>query len=481
MKQTNLLKGILSYSISTWVNFVLGILSVVITTRILSPDVYGLITIFFSISSVLMYVLTLGFDGAYIRFFNEPPGDDTRNQLLYKNITFTSFICVITAVITISLWGEQISNAIFGIGSRLLLGWLFLYTFCNIILRYLNISFRMSFRVMQYNVQNILINCLSKVLIIFAAFFTDGFLWIIAILTFGLFLVLIAYFITQRKEYIPYGRNGQVNASLSFNKYGEYFKFALFSAPTYIVVYLNTYVNQQIVRSSLSAYALGIFSSTVMFGAILSAVKGGFSTFWSAYVYQNYKEDSLRIGHMHDFVLISALLLASILVCSRDIIYLFIGQNYHSSKSFFSLLLVLPVLTFLMETTDKGIELQKKNHISLINHTLSVILNVVLCFVLISYYGLMGVAVSNVCSAVLLYVLNTICGQKYYRTITNYRKSICGTFLILVILMIPAIVSNIWEIIVYVGLVNILVLFLFSDNIKLLIGRLLSILLHKCK
>lgn len=474
-KKVSLLKGIVNYSISTWVNFVLGIVSVIITTRLLSPDVYGLISIFFSFSSVLLYILTLGMDGAYIRFYNEPPGTDSKNQLLYKNILVSSLVCLIVGSVATFFFGNNISNKVFGIGGRLVTGLLFIYTFCNIILRYLNISFRMSFRVFQYNFQNILINCLSKVLVIVAAFFTDGFRWIVTILTIGLLTVLCVYFFTQRKEYIPYNREGRINASLSLDGYREYIKFALFSAPTYIVVYLNTYLNQQLIRSLLSAYALGVFSSTVMFGSILSAIKGGFSTFWSAYVYQNYNDDSKRIGMMHNYVIVFSIIMASILVCSRDIIYFFIGTDYHSSKTFFSLLLVLPVLNFISETTDKGIALAKKNHISLIVHLLSVIANVGLCFALIPSFGLMGAAVSNAVSAILLYVLNTYYGQKYYKTIIDYKKSICGTIILLLVVAIPSIVHNIWYIMFLVLSIDMLSLVLFHDEFKDLLHRVLTI------
>lgn len=458
----NLIKGVFEYSISTWANFLIGILSVVITTRLLKPDVYGLITIFFSVSNVMMYVLTLGMDVAYIRFYNEPPGHDTNTQLLYKNIVISTIVCFFVGLFLTIGYGDKLAVVIFGVGGRVLIGLLFLYTFCNIVLRYLNISFRMSFRVFQYNFQNILTNCLSKILVIFAALFTDGFVWIATIFTIGLYAVLCIYFVTQRKEYVPYEQNKRLNLSLNLKGYSEYVRFALFSAPTYIVVYFNTYINQQLIRNIMSSYALGVFSSTVMFGSILSAVKGGFSTFWSAYVYQYYKEDSTRIGKVHDYIVIFAILAASALVIGRDIIYLFIGKDYHSSKAFFSLLLVLPVLTFLMETTDKGLYIVKKTHIGLIDHFLSVATNIICCIILIPSFGLMGAAIANAISALLLYCLNTFWGQKYYKTINNVNKSLIGTVLVILVLIIPVVFFDIKKIIIFV---------LFIDLIAILIYR----------
>lgn len=472
--KSNLLKGVFEYSISTWANFIIGILSVVITTRLLKPEVYGLITMFYSASTVMMYVLTAGIDGAYIRFYNEPPGGNSTNQLLYKNIVISTILCLFVGVVSTFFWGDYLAEVIFGIGGKLLIGLLFVYTFCNIILRYLNISFRMSFRVFQYNFQNILINGLSKILVILAAFLTDGFIWIASILTIGLSVVLCAYFFSQRKEFVPYNQKGLLDFNLSLSGYGEYLKFALFSAPTYIVVYFNTYINQQLIRNLLSSYALGVFSSTVMFGSILSAVKGGFSTFWSAYVYQNYKNDTKRIGRVHDYIVIFALLATSLLVVCRDLIYLFIGKDYHSSKVFFSLLLVLPVLTFLMETTDKGLALAKKNHISLMNHSLSVGTNILCCIFLIPIFDLMGAAIANAISALLLYILNTLWGQRYYKTIFNSKKSIFGTFLTVLVLIIPVVFYDIKLIIMAVFIIDTLAILLYRTECNDMLKRLLD-------
>lgn len=473
-QHTNLLKGVLQYSISTWVNLFLGMLSVVLTTRLLDPDVYGLVAIFFSSSSVLLYVLTLGLDGAYIRFYNEPPGNDTRTQLLYKNLVISTITCFIIGVSVFVFFGYSFSQLIFDVGIRSITGLLFVYTFCQILLRYLNISFRMSFRVREYNVQNILINCLSKFLIILAAFITDGFVWIIAILTIGMLTVLAIYFYKQKKEFIPYNADNELDLSVSLKGYEDYLKFALFSAPSYIVVYLNQYLNQQLILSLMSAYALGIFSSTVLFGNILSAVKGGFSTFWAAYVYQSYREDKLRIGLMHDYVMAVAIIAVSLLIGFRDVIYLFIGESFRSSKVFFSLLLAMPVFNFLLETTDKGIALVKKNHISLLTHLLAVALNVGLCFLLIPKYQLVGAAWANAISGLVLYFANTYYGQKYYKTILNNKKSLLGFFLLFCIIAIPSFVTKMSWILFAIGLLDVIAFYIYKTEYITLLSKILS-------
>ena len=460
----SIFSGIFKYSISSWINIIVGFLSVIITTRILTPEVYGLTNLFLSSSSLLMYVLMLGLDGAYIRFYNEPPAGDSRNQLLYKIICY-SVLFSIAAGVGVTFWGgEKFSDYVFGFSSRLIVGVIFINALSQIILRYFNISFRMSFRAKQYTIQNVLMTCLSRVLLICAALIHNNTTFIVTFLTLGLLVTTIIYAVIQRKEFIPLAEDGRINLSLSLKGYGDYLKFALFSAPTYIVTYFNQYYSQQLIRSLIGAYALGIFSSSGIFGTLLMALKGGFGTYWAAYVYKNHDTEHDRIIKMHDYVMLFAIFILSLMIIFRDVIYLFIGSEFHESKVFFSLLLSLPILTFLQESTDKGIALAKKNHISLIIHILSVLVNIGGCLLLIPKIGLMGAALASALSALSLYTLCTIYGQKYYKSIKSIGKSLIGLAILLSLLVFPAIVHDIKWIILFSLAIDLLSIIIYREE-----------------
>ncbi len=482
MSKESITKGVIKYSISTWVNLVVGFLSVIVTTRLLSPDTYGVIAIFMSASTVLLYIVTMGLDGALLRFYNEPPGNDTKEQLIYKVMVVSTVVCLFTGVMATFLAGDTVSDYIFGYVSKALVGLLFLNTFVNVIMRYLNISFRMSFKARQYTLQNILINCLARVLTIIAAFITNNVYFIITILVLGMTVVMLFYLTIQRKEYLPIDMTGCVNWSLSFSGYRDYFKYAIFSAPTYIVAYLNIYLGQQIIKNTLGTYDLGIYSSVGMFVTILGALQGGFATYWSAYVYKNYNEDTKRIRQMHDYSMIFIILVVSAIVMARDVIYLFIGSDFHSSKTFFSLLLFAPSLSFLMQTTAKGIEIAKKNHLSLLAHIFSVITNVVLCVMLTKTLGLSGAAFANVISAIVLYAVTSICAQKYYKTIDSVFRSIMGLLLLGIIILIPFYFENIIVIIFSVLIIDAIAYFFFRKEIRIIFYGIIPDLIHSvCK
>lgn len=419
----------------------------------------------------------MGMDGAMIRFYNEAPDEDTTSQLLYKNIIFSTISCIIVGIPVVFFAGYYFSDKIFGIVSKLVTGMVFVYSSCQIILRYLNISYRMSFQITNYNIQNIMIASASRIFVILAALFTSGFLFIVSLLTIGMFLTLLIYLFVQRNEITPRSKNGKKDYSISFKGYKHYFRFALFSAPTYIVINLNLYLSQQIIVGLMSSYALGIFASTGAFSHILNAMKGGFSTYWSAYVYKYYKTEQDKIIKMHDYVMFVTILAVSLLVVFRDVLYLAIGENFHESKSFFSLLLVMPVMNIVLETTEKGIFLRNRNEIAFISYLFFVIINIGLSFILIKSFGLKGAAAANAVSGVVLFMISSYYGQKHYKSISNIFKTMAGLCILLGILWIPSLTMEMTFIAVSTIVLDFIAVLLYNKEC-LKMGGIIKSMIH---
>lgn len=460
------LKDIFNYSISSWANLIIGLASVTLTTRLLCPETYGQISIFYSVSNVFLYILTIGMDGALIRFFNEPPEGNTQSQLIYKSILTNIIIWICSFILLYIFFGEDISFFIYNNNGKILFSITMIYVLCQIILRYLNISFRMSFQVKKYTYQNILINSASRFFVIIAAFFTNNAEDILIVLTIGMAIILIFYIYSQKKEIIPVDKDNKYNFSLSYKNFKPYFKFSLFNAPTYIVVYLNTYLSQQVIINQISAFALGIYAATNMFSSILLVLKGGFSTYWSAYVYKNYHQNQSRISTMHDYIVFISSIFASLLIYFRDVIYLFIGPQFHDSKQFYSLLLIMPILYFILETTNKGISIKNKNYLSLLCYSISVAINLLGSIILAKTFGLHGIAWANAISSIVLYFLTTYYSQRYYKSIISSKRSIAGIITIIIMLIIPTIVTSFAIICIATFSLNLLSAYIYRKQLK---------------
>ncbi len=465
-KSESIVSGVLKFSVSSWANLVIGFLSVTITTRLIAPDTYGVVNLFIAFADVLMYVITLGFDGALIRFFNEPPSHDTKNQLIYKCITISIAIGILFGLLAVFLLGDLLSSAVFGFPSRVIIALVFIYALERLMLRYLNICFRMEFNPFQYNIQNILNSCLMRVLVITSAFFLTDSLYIVATISIGYAFTGVVYLLIQRNQFIPYSDTGKLSFSLSLRGYSEFLKFAFFSAPTYIINYANSFLALQIIQSFCGTYLVGIFSSTSMFSSIVSALSGGFSTYWMAYVYKNYSQDQSRIRKMHAYVLVLAIAVASLFVIFRDVLFLFIGADYHESKSFYSLLLITPLCNFIAVTTIVGISISKKNYLQLIATIIAIALNLTICLFLVPIVGVSGAAIANAFSGMAQFLINSFFGQRYYLSIEKKAKSIIGVVLLVVILILPVLFSDMAILLPLVFFIDFLAAGIFFQEIR---------------
>ena len=183
---------------------------------------------------------------------------------------------------------------------------------------------------------------------------------------------------------------------------------------------------------------------------------------------------------MHDYIVFLSLILASGMVVFRDLIYLVIGSEYHESKRFFSLLLIMPFLGFISETTSVGIALAKKSEINLLAYISSVVCNLYLCIAWIPYFGLPGAAFANAVSGIVLFLISSVWGQKFYKSIGNIFRSSFGIIILMMILVWPAVNTNIFHIICFTTIMDLLALVIYRMQFKKIINMGLLYINSKC-
>lgn len=442
------IKQIFTFSISTWVNFLIGVLSTVLLTRLVSTELYGEINVFNTASATLMAIMCMGLDSSYIRFYNEPPSNNNRIQLAFKLIFLSLSVSVIAGVGITALFWKKFSFYIFGYANLCLTILLIVSVTSNLILRYYTITYRMTFNARQYTVQSILVQLITKFGFILAALVTFEINKVIGFSVIALFILVIIYSIKQKKDIIP------SKIDLNYTGYLPVFKFAFFSAPTYIVLNLNSFFSQMIIRKAIDMNAVGVFASVNAFVAILNVLKGGFGTYWSAFMYANYKTEQKFIKKIHNYVMLILIVVFALIVCFKDVIYLMIGVQFHASKTFFSLLMIYPILNIALETTIYGLSIANKTQITLFIHTLSVAVNLVLSILLTQKYGLVGAAWASALSGILLFVCGTYWGQKYYPSIDSLKNTFIGMGFLFLIGILPVYIkSNLFLNIIMLGII----------------------------
>ena len=134
---------------------------------------------------------------------------------------------------------------------------------------------------------------------------------------------------------------------------------------------------------------------------------------------------------MHNFVVLGILLVLGLFVLCQHGIYQFIGQDFRSSRLFFTLVLIDPLLLLLEQTTGYGTSIAKKNYQDTIIYVAAVLLNILLCISLLPHVGLIGAAIASMLAAVVRFLLSSWRGQIYYKSISSIRKTLLGVALIL--------------------------------------------------
>lgn len=474
-KKMGLTKSIFSFSISSWINIIIGFAYTILSTRLLLPDTYGMVSIFMSAVNTLMYVVCLGLDASFIRFFNERPNNEKKNIFSYKLILVVSINILIVFFISTVFLFDWFNNFMFGRLSWLLTILLYVSVYSNLLLRFFNIIYRMSFNIKKYTIQNVIIQSGMKGLTLVAAFINPSYEMIITFQVIGILVITLFYVYVQRKDIFPIDDRGKlVKIRIDYKGYSPVIRYAIFSAPLYISTNLNVLLTQQVLKISLGTTALGIYAAVNVFSTLYGAVQNGFSTFWSAYVYKNYKEEHSKISTMTDYVFLVAIISLSGFVLFRKILYLFIGSEYQSSITFFSMVLMCTLFNLLAQATIYGIDLAKKNYITAITNCVYVIINAMAVYISALKWGLIGVGFAVMITRMILFLINTFISQKFYKTIQSKCRFFFGLCMLTIIAISPAL--PIKEIYSYFLVIVILVLslFIYKAQYKLAFNTIMS-------
>ena len=414
-----------TYTIIAILSAAISFVTMIVLTRLTSEAFFGKINKFITASNVIMSLIFLGLDSAYIRFYYEPPENSNSKQLAWKCITPAFFILAVVSIIFI-LFRNSSSTTLWIGGGGVLFTFAFIITvFSQFLNRFMTIYFRMNSSLLSFSIISIAFVVLTKTVFIPIYIVTPKFEDNIILSASFLTLFMISFFGINAKKML------EIPQSNSCSNYKPVYRFALLSSPVFVITYLNSYLPQIIISDNLGDSILGVYSAALLFCSAIQVLSAGFTTFWSPYMFKNYKTERYTIKRIHDVVLLgSVLTLASVLLLN-DFLYLFIGEAFRRNQNILGMLLIYPIILVLVETTAYGISIEKKNEISLIIYLVSTATNVILCIFLISKFGLDGVAFASMFSAIIQMVLMTYFGQKYYCSINSIFRTLFHIFVLI--------------------------------------------------
>jgi len=111
MSSKHILKKFLSFSIGNYLNIIIGITLIPIVTRILSPDKFGVVSMFILAVNILNIIVCFGNDQSFSRFYYEEVKEN-KPKLLLQCLKLPSVIFIILSFV-ILFFSEEISLFLF--------------------------------------------------------------------------------------------------------------------------------------------------------------------------------------------------------------------------------------------------------------------------------------------------------------------------------------------------------------------------------
>lgn len=426
MKESdNIIKGVLGYAIAPVVTGLITVLVVPLVSYSFPSDEYGKINMFYTLGSLFSSIFLCGFDHATIRYYFEPPKGVSKQYLFGVSLIVGMTIDLVAVMLMLLSFGSAISSLFFGESNLATLVFLGLYVAGLIMFRLVNIAARMQGFAKTYNIQLIFQNIITRLSFVIVLVWTTSYFDAIVVMSLAMFVVGIVLFVVRRKEFLFFDGS----CSLPFLK--VLFCFGFPCMLNSVVTLLDAAIGR-VVLSGLGQYGeIGILAIATTLASAFSLLPSAFNTFWSPYMYENYKSKTQKIRDVHDYVMLVALLLTIFVMIFQDVLYWFVGGEYRASQIFFMLLMLSPIKSFICETTGYGVMLKNKPLYATVITIAGIILNLLLVYLFAPEIGAFAAGIGVACSSIFVGMARSLIGCRLYKSINSYKRSLVGACLII--------------------------------------------------
>ena len=411
------LGSVFKFSISTYINFIIYGITLLIIGRFIPDVIYGPINAFISLSTVVMNIAILGLDQSYIRFFHEPPADISTKSL-FGACYFIACGCMALLALAGCLLFPVLLMQVMGLAfSFNYLPLLFLNAFFLMLSRFYNVAYRMEQNIPLFTLQSILSQFFSKLFYLVGFFFSSPKNAMLYACVIGTAIFTLMFTFIRRRQILP-SKN-----AFSPPVIKDILPYGIALAPAAVLIFANSSFSTVYIGRILGEGSQGLFGFASSLSNIVTVIQGGFATFWGAYVFANYKTEQKRISSVHNYLNLLILLFFTAIILFQDVLFWLLPM-YSDAKMIFPIMMLAPVFTILGEGTVYGISIARKPIFDTLGIALSFIANIILSIVLIGRFSLMGAAAALALSSFVMFAFRTLVAQRFYRTVENPVKTI---------------------------------------------------------
>lgn len=436
----------------------IGFITIPITTWLVTPEQYGLTTMFSLVQILILSFIYLGIDQAYVREYHSYKGDKSNlllNAMLIP-MTITGVVMLITAIfikdISVYLFGEINYNLMF---------WLIIWMPFAIIERFLLLNIRMQEKGLYYSAFNILVKFLIMILTLgLLLMYSRTYISIILATLWGQILADLIILILSWKSINFKGFKLDKNLLVIMSRFG------LPLLPAILITWVFNSTDRIALDLFCTLTDIGVYFAAMKIVAALNMIQTIFATFWTPMAYRWHIErvDKIQFTRVsYGVFVVMGILFIGILLFKEVFVWI-LSPEYAQAQYILPFLLFNPIMYTVSETTVLGINFARKTHLTILISVIAAITNILINIILVPYIGSIGAAIGTGFAYIVFFWVRTIISRKYWYRF-NLKFYIINIFYLLVISTLNIIIHT--KIIYFVNLVG-LFIYLFI-NIPFLI------------
>jgi O-antigen/teichoic acid export membrane protein len=416
---------------------VVGFLMIPIYTRYLTTKEYGIIELIDLTASIVIQILTMGFTASVIRFYYKYNDTHQKAQLISTALIFNIISSAITIIILIT-FVERLSLLVFGTiqyARYLTIGLLTIFFEICLITPFAYI------RAIKASTYFTIITIIRLIIgvslnIYFLVFLKKG---VIGILYSGLITGIISAILMVSITFYKVGIHFVVDKLRQMLSYG------IPLVPDGWAMFILNFADRYFLRYFSTLNIIGIYSLGYKFGVILQIlITQSFQQIWSAAMFtivqnRDAKQIFARIATYFGFVMIFSGLFISIFI--KDILKIMATPPFFNAYKIVPLIIISYLFMSYRYIFQLGFYLEKKTKWIPVISWITTFVYLLLNWVMIPKYNMMGAAAAKVISFSLLAVLPLLIAKRYYHVNYEFNRFfklfITGISLYLFSILIP--------------------------------------------
>jgi O-antigen/teichoic acid export membrane protein len=402
-------RDFMSYGVLTAMSKLVNLLLLPFFTRVFSEDSFGAIDIISTLTNLFMLLGTLSLPYAINRYYYQLT--DKERERLISSAIYLGFALAIIYVFAGFVFQNQISNFFLGSGEYSTLILISIgFSGTSAITLIAQSVLRIQRRIVAYNSIEILFGAIYAFAALFAVLRLEmGLNGVFLSQLFAGVIQLIASLILIR---------GYIGHRFSSALLKRALKYSLPFSPSLLANWINPQASRWVLLSAGGLSAVGVFGASARTSAVVKLFATTFQRMWlpfaMSYIETNKSSRDRFYSQTLDYFSAISLIFTLILSAySIEIASFVLPAQYHAGHVVIPWIIGGIVLNSSTQITLLGLAIAEKTIYSSISAWTGAILNILLAFALMPYWGILGVAIAAFLAELSFSSLGLYFSQKY--------------------------------------------------------------------